>query len=70
MYQMEGEKYKEKTSCYVLSHILYDKWCIAEADEHARLDAKWPELVKAIYKPNRKSDVETFSFLICQPISR
>ena len=62
MYQMEGEKYKEKTSCYVLSHILYDKWCIAEADEHARLDAKWPELVKAIYKPTENQTLKHFHF--------
>ena len=45
------------------SHKLYEDWCVAEPDESKRLNARWPEFIKAIktyYKPTENQTLKHF----------
>ena len=47
------------------SHKLFEDWCIAEPDENARLNVRWPVFVKAIkdyYKPTENQTLKHFHF--------
>ena len=69
-YDKISSEWKEKDKVKKLlgmfsSHKLYEDWCIAEPNESTRLNAKWPEFVRAIkayYKPTENQTLKHFHF--------